>query len=1033
VKGKRKNFIKYLQAGLMIIVVTLSPGKLFAQNTLGGEGAEGMFNSGLNLYDSKNLTAARAVFEDYTDRWPGAEHVGSARYYTASCALMLYHKDGEKLIEQFIADYPYHPKTVIAYFELGSFYYRSKKYVKSVEFLEKVDLSNLTTNQKNEALFMLGYGYFSDRKFDQAIKHFDQLKRGNSPYASSSSYYAGYIEFESGQYDAALTDLTRVEKNATYQREVPYMKASALYKKKDYETLLSYTAVLLKEEVNYSNMQTLYLLAGEALYHKQRYAEALSYYEEYRLRMKNRIDEEVRYRMAYSRYQTGDKEGAIEDFEMIAGKGTETALYASYYLGVLYLETGNKRYALTAFDEVRSNDINSGLREDGAYQYARLQYDLGNSGQAITAMEDYLAAYPSGRYFNEINELLSEAYLTTNDYKKAIQHIEKLPRKTKAVETAYQKATFLLGAEYFNRNDYPRAVDMFETSLRYPYDREYIVRASFWSAEAYSVGLRYEQAIQFYQKIVFTYASEVPELFLRARYGLGYSYFNTGEYDKARVQFREFTIAKNTELKLKADALVRLADCYYVSKEYPEAIKYYREALAINRVDVDYIRLHLGLVSVLQGKGNTAHQELDIVIARGIASRYYDDALFNKAQLYFDQTLYNEAIALYTRLMEELPLSTYVPLSLMRRAAAYYNKQQYEPAIADYVNLIENHTTHKQASEALLPLQDVLNMLNRSEDFTGYLATFKKANPDTKGLETVEFEASKNQYFSQDYQKAITGLKAFIDTYPDDPRVTEAMYYIADASHRLGNAEEARRWFVKVAQNKAFWQYPKVVEKLAELEREEHSFAKANNYYSELAGLASNKRQENVAWTGKMICNFELGKYDSSIYYSEKLLQSANMSINTESEATLYLGKSFYAKGNYDQAKDEFLHAINTAKDENGAEAQYLLGEVFYQSGDYRQSIEMLIDLNKLFPSYTAWVGKGFLLIADNYIALEDFFQARGTLNSLIEHFPLEQIKEQARTRLLSLDQLEQETDSVGVLEKIPDVSPSDSLNNNGN
>jgi hypothetical protein len=58
------------------------------------------------------------------------------------------------------------------------------------------------------------------------------------------------------------------------------------------------------------------------------------------------------------------------------------------------------------------------------------------------------------------------------------------------------------------------------------------------------------------------------------------------------------------------------------------------------------------------------------------------------------------------------------------------------------------------------------------------------------------------------------------------------------------------------------------------------------------------------------------------------------------------------------------------------------------------------------FSTYEVWVGKAFLLLADNFAAQNDVFQARATLQSL-DKFPLQSIKDQAKAKLKQLEQSE--------------------------
>jgi len=148
---------------------------------------------------------------------------------------------------------------------------------------------------------------------------------------------------------------------------------------------------------------------------------------------------------------------------------------------------------------------------------------------------------------------------------------------------------------------------------------------------------------------------------------------------------------------------------------------------------------------------------------------------------------------------------------------------------------------------------------------------------------------------------------------------------------------------------------------------------------------------------------FNLGQYDSVSVYANEILDHGNPAPDASSKATLYLGKAAYKKGQNNEAIDYLLRTLNAAKDENGAEAQYLIGEIQYKEQKYKQSLETLYDLNKNFQ-YKEWLGKSNLLIADNYIALNEIFQAKATLNAIIEKSTHAPSLEKAKQKLMEIE-----------------------------
>ena len=95
----------------------------------------------------------------------------------------------------------------------------------------------------------------------------------------------------------------------------------------------------------------------------------------------------------------------------------------------------------------------------------------------------------------------------------------------------------------------------------------------------------------------------------------------------------------------------------------------------------------------------------------------------------------------------------------------------------------------------------------------------------------------------------------------------------------------------------------------------------------------------------------------------------------------------------------------------NGAEAQYYLAETLFKQKKNEEAIAAALKVNSDFGSYTLWQGRAFLLVADVYAADGDNFQARGTLNSIIDNkFPVAEIVEAARQRLKTLGADQPET-----------------------
>jgi TolA-binding protein len=779
---------------------------------------------------------------------------------------------------------------------------------------------------------------------------------------------------------------------------VPPLIATAYQRQGRDDELIRYVEPLLDRE----DLATdeLSLLIAEAWFRKGNYAKALSGYQEY-LEGREAVNRGLYYRAGYAARSVSNNDLAVTYLKQAASDKDSVGLYASYVLGTVYLQRQEKLLALTAFETAKKFKQDPKVAEEGLFLSAKVNYDLGRPDVAIQEFESVLENYPESSHTQEIKELLAQAYINANNVNKAIAYIEALPRRSPAVDRAYQKATYLKGTELFNKEDYPQAAAFFKRSLEVPVDDRLVGEASFWLGETYAVGKRWVEAMPHYEAAL-AVTGLTPDIGLGIRYGLGYTHYNLKQYDKALVNFREF-VSRGQRHTHYTDGIVRLADCQYVAKSYTEALASYRKAVDLRSIDTEYARLQSGIILAILRRYAESESEF-LIVARNSGSRFADEARFQLGQIDLERGNYPSAVGHFSSLIATSPASRFTPYAYSRRASANYNLKNFSQTADDYIAVVEKYPGHPAGEDVLLPLQEALRLAGRPEEFDRYLAMYKQANPDAKGIESVEYESAKNHYFNQLYPKAIETLSAFVRNYPQSVHVTEAVYYEAESYYRLKDFSKSLELHAKVASEPSFNLLSKSVARVAELEFRSQRFESAVAAFHRLARLATNKKETFTSVNGLMESYFMLAQYDSSDRYAREVQQMGSVNVNAASKASLFLGKSAKARGDYDTAEDEFIATFNAAQDEYGAEAKYLLAEIFYLRGDHTMCRETLISLNKDFAGYEDWVGKSFLLLADDYLATQEVFQAKGTLKSLIENFPKADVRDRASERLKAIE-----------------------------
>ncbi len=991
--------LKVIFLGCLILGVC----SIYAQNTLSFSNPNNLYTTGMELYAKQKYNAAQKHFQEYIYKSPQDLLAIECAYYSASCALELFHQDAERQFLSFVYKYPEHPKSKLAFYDLGNFYFRQKNYKKAIEKFEKATIAQLEADDALTYKFNLGYSYFYEKLFDKAGLLFNEIKQGNHRFSFAASYYAGYINYKNNLSNEAIADFKKAEQNEAFKPLVPVMLLNVYYKQALFDQMITYGKSVETAGIVVKSPDEFNLLMAEAYFKKENYGQAVNYFEKFSPNGKMLPD--TLYRYGYSLLKTDNLDKSIAAFKQISANN-RLGQFSAYYLGISYLKAGNKPFAANAFTQSAEMKFDDTLVKPTAYFYAgKVNFDLRKFSEAIGFLKVFVYKYPDHPFQDEANELLGESYLNTSNFDEAISYIEKLKKKSERIGTAYQKVTFYKAMEFFNDGKTKECLVLLDKSLNYRFSRQFVQQANFWKGEALSIEKNYSEAINAY--------NDMPEadnkLTLKALYGKGYAYYNLKNYKEALLWFKQYVDAKNQFYQPSSytDALIRLADCYYVNKNQELALSTYDRALATNPlVDVDYILFQKAVVLLMQGKAEASQDMFELLIRRFPNSAYYDNALFQKAEIDFKQNKYNEAVKSLTEAIQKRPNSQLVPNALLNRATAYENLQNTGGAENDLKTILVQFPQAEEARKALDALQQILNQEGRGDEFETALALYKEKNPQQTGLENVEFESTKAAYFNEKYPQAVKNATNFIKAYPSSNNKDDAVFFLADASYQLKDTTTAQSNFYSVIETNTSEYVARALRAVADIELVKKNYQQSSYLYLSLLKRTNTKKGLVSASLGLLENYYQLNKYDSAIYYANQVLTIGNASINANNKANLFIGKAYSAKGDTTKAMEVYLNLINNAQDEFAAEANYQLAYILFIKKQFKQSLDKLFYLNEKFANYPKWFNKSYLLIADNYVALNEIFQAKATLKSVIEKSKDKESVEKARLKLEAINKM---------------------------
>jgi tetratricopeptide (TPR) repeat protein len=995
---------KFLRSVLLAILFGHTT---FAQNTFSYTETERFYNQGVELFEKKLYVAARSSFQEYIDKSikslsPNEFNLANASYYAAVSGLYINALDADIYVERFVTTYAEHPKAKIIYSDLGSSFYGKGEFDKAIEYFQKATAYRQNTLDVYEDKYKLAVAYYKTDRIDEALRTFNEVKKSISERAIHAAYYAAAINFSRDDYEEALIDLKRVENVSPYKIEVPNWIAQIYFKQNRYDELLAYAEPIVANP-NGRKIDEVCLVAAEVLFFQDEFTRAATYYEKYRTFRRGTTDAAVTFRHGYSLYKAEDFARATEFFKEIAYQKGELGQQAAYYLGISALKSKNLDAAEAAFKVAQSNDFDGGITEEATYNYTKVLVEKCNTNEAIEQLKKYVKTYPQGKYTDQTNELLSDILFENNNYKAAIEYIESLPRRTSKINEAYQKLAYNQGVIDFNIEKFKESFSYFQKSLTQQISKPLAEESKFWLAES-AFALEDPQAEQLYRNVL---SSSNQVLRNKSLYGLGYLYYNKEDYAKAQQFFGEFvdnTKGQEQTIQKYEDALMRLGDSYLVQRNFKQALAVYEDAIQNSRTEKDYALYQKANALKFLGRIAEANRTYKILTSRYKNSRLIDDALYQQGKLELEGGDFNDAISTFTELLRRRPSSILVPSVLVRRALAFSNLQRYDQAINDYKVIVRKFGKSDETEEALIGLRDLLNTVNRNEEFVAIAEEYRKNNPESTSIINLQYETAKGLYFNEKYQQAISALKRYVDLYPSSSNVPEARYYIADAYYILKDYTRALPYYEQVVSDNQTLFASQAAYRAATILFETKKFDDSKKYYVLVAESSSNKRQIALAWEGLIKANFETGNCDEVRKYTNEVLNNGgNIVIGLENRAQLYLGKCLQKNRNWIAAREAYEKTMKLVKDENAAEAQYRIGEMLYNQGDFDGSIIEMQNLSQNYGDFIEWYEKAFLLISKNYISKKDVFMAKATLNSIIENSESAETVSEAKQLLNSI------------------------------
>ena len=935
------------------------------------------FRQAVEFYDRGMFERAESIFSEIA----ASSQDVMAKGYEALCAVRRQSVGNRNLADQYISEYPYSgliPQ--IRFYNALNLFDEQNFSTASAEFA-RIDMRSLKNSQVPEFIFKQAYSLFELDEYDRAEELFSKAeKMPYSDYTAPSRYSLGYIEYVRKNFEDSFDWFSKAAKDPRFtEQAVPYM-IECRYMLKDYSYVISNGDAAL-DRVTPERKRQLARFISESYLSEGNAAKAREYYEIFGEGAKEMDDADLFYAGSVM-YSTGDYKGAVDKFSRMTSRADSIGQIANYEMAYSYIKTGNKVAAMDAFKAASSQPWNEDIREDAHFNYAKLSFDLNNNPSVFN---EYMKAYPGKKKDDIIYGYIALACLYGHDYAAAVDAYSNIDLLDSRQKVNYMKANYLRAHQLIEGGGWRDAVPLLKAASYYSDKRDPFNQiARYWLGESYFRSGQYDQAIDVYTTLYNNSALEGKPEGALIPYDLAYCYFKKDDYDGAAKWFDEY-LASSKPAKGE-DAAARRADCDFLRKDYPSAIKLYEAAIArFPYKDNLYPYLQAGIAYGLTGDKKGKVKVLSSVEEADPSAEFYPEAMYELGRAYVAASDNESAISVFRKLGSSTKDNTIIARSLIELGMISRNMSEYDNALDCYKKVIDLMPDTDYAADALSAIESIYQSEGRGDEFLDYAELIGATRDKTDAeKEQMYFNAAEQVFMTENYSKAISSLKSYLDRYPQGVNVAQTQYYLAECHRNLGQKELACDWYQKSLETEPSGLCSeKATLRLAGLSFELEHFKDAYSYYRSLLSIARLDANRHTARAGMMQSAFRGLDYQEAIACADALKADKASSAAEKRQADYVCAKSSLSLGERDKAYALFRSLSSEPSDAEGAEATYMLIQDAYDQGNYSTVQSMVHKFAADAPNQSYWLAKAFIVLGDSFAEQENYAQAKATFESI--------------------------------------------------
>jgi len=976
------------------------------------------YASAQDLYLHGEYSLAEPIFRELrsqireTDRTNHQFNTEEVDYYAIVCGLKLNQPEAREQADAFIQLGRSQALSQKMSYHLGEYLFRRQDMRNAIMAYEGADIDQLSNEEIANLKFNQGYGYFTLQQFDKAKPLLNTVRQlPNDAHTLDASYYYGVIAFREGAMGEALESFRKVETHPQYGRVVPYYISSILYIQGKKKEALTYAESTMGKNSSLYDPELKQLL-GHAYFESRQYDKAIPYLEQ-SIKGKEKPSREMLYETSYAYYATNKYDKAAVGFKQLGGTEDSLAQSAMYLLGDTYLKMGQRANARNAFQFCATNAANPLQKEISSFNYAKLSYELGHQDIALNELRIFIDQYPQSTYNKEARELLVSLLANTNNYREAMDMLGSVKDPSENTKNLYGKVAFGRAMELLNDGDLAKADALLDKALTSSNYASVTGPAHFWKGEIAYRQDHIEDAIKHFNAFLAQPSTLMGEANpAHANYNLGYCYLRKENYKVAQGYFE--TVSKGANLRsddLVQDAYLRAGDCYFMNKDFAKAKAVYSNAIGWSWPSSDYATYQNALI-VGVNNPNEKLKSLQAFETRYPSSELLPAVQMEIANTYMGDERFKEALPFLGKVVRSNEnTGSLKPKALLKQGIAYFNLDNNREAINSYKKLIADYPNAPETEEALENVKAIFVEEGKTSEYADFMRSANRTV--TRDQEdSLAWAAAEAKYTSNDPNMALESINSYLKRYPDGQFHYEAEYMRAGIYSSKKNFPEAAAAYAALADQGAGKYLERSAHEAGRLYYfEVKDYPKAEKYFTLSKSVTGNREERLDAMRGLLRSQFQQQKWKEAEGNAQELLKEKSIGADDKSLAGMVIARSLDDQGKYAEAQTAYREVVAANKAALGAEARYRIAETYYKSQDWKNAERAAMETVNKAGSYDFWITKAYILLGDIFMKQKDWFNAKATLQSVVENSRITELKTEAQAKLDEAIRLEKGSD----------------------